>query len=123
MSLWYLILLPLISAGCIFPLRASYAKWIALGCSVLVFVLSILMVVQYEQWGTALTGLTSHVAWFTYLGVTLDLGVDSIALLLVVLTTLLVPLCVWGSFSAITSRSSEERRVGQEWRPRWSPYH
>lgn len=38
------------------------------------------------------------------LGVTLSGGVDSVALWLIVLTALLQPLCVWGSFTAITDR-------------------
>ena len=41
------------------------------------------------------------------MGITLDLGVDSVAMLLVLLTTLLTPLCVWGSFTAITNRRRE----------------
>ncbi len=38
------------------------------------------------------------------LGVNLSMGVDAVALWLVALTALLQPLCVWGSYSAITTR-------------------
>ena len=106
MSLWFLILLPLIGAACTIPARASYAKWIALVVSTIVLIVSILMSVQYA-WGTAEYGLLSDVQWFSFFEISLDLGVDSVALLLVLLTTLLTPLCVWGSFSAITSRRRE----------------
>jgi len=106
MSLWFLILFPLVGAACIFPLRATYAKWIALGVSTIVLVVSILMSVQFE-WFVAEQGLRSDVQWFNFFGISMDLGVDSVALLLVLLTTLLTPLCVWGSFSAITSRRRE----------------
>ena len=107
MSLWLLLLLPLVGAVCVFLANASIAKWISLGVSTLVFVLSVLMAVQYGEWGSAGTGFASHVAWLSQLGITLDLGVDSVAMLLVLLTTLLTPLCVWGSFTAITSRRKE----------------
>ena len=107
MSLWLLLIIPLLGAASIFLAKASLAKWISLGVSTVVFVISVLMAVQFDQWGTAQSGLISHVAWLSQLGVTLDVGVDSVALLLVLLTTLLTPLCVWGSFSAITSRRKE----------------
>jgi len=107
MSLWLLLLLPLVGAASIFMLHATLAKWIALGVSTVVFVISILMAVQFEQWGSALNGYVSHVPWLSSLGITLDLGVDSVAMLLVLLTTLLTPLCVWGSFTAITIRKRE----------------
>jgi NADH-quinone oxidoreductase subunit M len=102
-----LMLLPLVGASCIFLTKASIAKWIALGVSFIVLIVSILMAVQFDQWGTPQSGLVSHVAWLSQLGVTLDVGVDSVAMLLVLLTTLLTPLCVWGSFTAITSRRKE----------------
>ncbi len=107
MSLWLLLLLPLIGAAGIFILHSSLSKWIALATSSLVFVLSILMAVQFGGWGTSRDGLVSHVPWLSAMGVTLDVGVDSVAMLLVLLTTLLTPLCVWGSFSAITNRRRE----------------
>jgi NADH-quinone oxidoreductase subunit M len=107
MSLWLLLLIPLVGAACVFLSKASIAKWISLGVSTFVFVISILMAVQFDQWGSAQSGLMSHVPWLGSLGITLDLGVDSVAMLLVLLTTLLTPLCVWGSFTAITSRRKE----------------
>ena len=107
MSLWLLLLLPLVGAASVFLAKASIAKWIALGVSTVVFIISVLMAVQFEYWGTSQNGLVSHGSWLGQMGVTLDLGVDSVALLLVLLTTLLTPLCVWGSFTAITSRRKE----------------
>ena len=107
MTLWYLLLLPLIGAVSIFALQAKAAKWIAMAVSSVVFVLSIVMAAQFNQWGTAGTGFISHYSWLNIFGVTLDIGVDSVAMMLVLLTTLLTPLCVWGSFSAITSRKRE----------------
>ena len=65
------------------------------------------MAIQYGKWGTSLDGFVSHVPWLNSMGITLDLGVDSVAMMLVLLTTLLTPLCVWGSFTAITNRKRE----------------
>ena len=107
MSLWVLLLLPLIGAASIFILKPSLSKWIALSVSTIVFVISILMAIQYGKWGTSLDGFVSHVPWLNSMGITLDLGVDSVAMMLVLLTTLLTPLCVWGSFTAITNRKRE----------------
>ncbi len=107
MSPWLLLLLPLFGAASIFLTKAALSKWISLSVSLFVFVISILMAVQFEQWGRMGTGLRSETSWINSMGLTLDLGADSVAMMLVLLTTLLVPLCVWSSFNAITSRRKE----------------
>jgi len=107
MTPWLLLLIPLIGAAAIFLTKAELSKWISLGVSLFVFVISILMSVQFEQWGSMGTGLRSETSWINSMGLTLDLGADSVAMMLVLLTTLLTPLCVWGSFNAITSRRKE----------------
>ena len=108
MTLWMLMLLPLLGAACIYPSRASISKWIALVVSLVVFVISVLMAVQFDCWGNSSgTCFKSSIPWINVLGITLDVGVDSVALLLVLLTTLLTPLCVWSSFTAITKRRRE----------------
>ncbi len=107
MSLWLLLLLPLVGAVCIFPSRAPLAKWIALGTSTIVCVMSIIMAVQFQCWGTSGICLRSPMPWINSLGLTLDIGVDSVGMLLVLLTTLLTPICIWGSFTAVTKRRRE----------------
>lgn len=107
MSLWYLLLLPLIGAASIFICKSSVSKWIALVTSTVVLLMSLMMAAQFNHWGNSTYGFVSHVSWLNAQGITLDVGVDSVALLLVLLTTLLTPLCIWGSFSAITKRKRE----------------
>ncbi|MDP7008985.1 MAG: NADH-quinone oxidoreductase subunit M [Phycisphaerales bacterium] len=107
MTPWLLLLLPLVGALVIFLSKAELSKWISLGVSLLVFVISILMSVQFGAWGSMGTGVRSSFSWVNQFGLTLDLGADSVAMMLVLLTTLLVPLCVWGSFNAINSRRRE----------------
>ena len=71
-----------------------------------VFVISILMAMQFGHWGTSLDGFISHVPWMNSMGITLDLGVDSVAMMLVLLTTLAYPaLCVGFIYSNHSSES------------------
>ena len=108
MSLWYLILLPLAGAAAVFVGKSTLSKWIALGVSTIVFAISGVMAFQFATfWGTPTIGLDSNTPWLNQMGITLGLGVDSVAMMLVLLTTLLTPLCVWGSFSSIKSRVKE----------------
>jgi len=48
-----------------------------------------------------------HAAWIPGLGISYTLGVDGISLLLVLLTTLIMPLCVLASWRHITTRVKE----------------
>jgi NADH-quinone oxidoreductase subunit M len=107
MMLWLLILMPLIGAGAICFAKASAAKWIAMVVTVAALAWNIVLAFGFSQWGSAGYGLESHTTWLAPLGITLDVGVDAVAMLLVMLTTLLMPLCVWGSFTAITTRRRE----------------
>jgi len=103
-----LILLPLLAVGVLVFAPARNAKWIALAGSLLTFVLSLFaaMIYDWESGGFDPT-LAINVEWLPQLGITLNMGVDAVALLLVLLTTFLMPLCVWGSFSAIRERVKE----------------
>ncbi len=107
MSPWIAMLLPLAGAAVIPAVRASAARWIALWTSLAVLVVTIILAIGYGQWGTAMDGARSSVPWLTWLGISLDLGADPVAMLLVLLTALLVPLCAWQSFTAIMSRRRE----------------
>lgn len=48
-----------------------------------------------------------HAPWITSLNINYTLGIDGISLLLVLLTTLIMPLCVLGSWKYITKRIKE----------------
>lgn len=104
MTLLLLILIPLLGAGVVGLSPARQAKWIALAWSVLAFAVSIFAAARFE-WASA--GAFQFQTSFPFLpsvGVTLSLGVDSVALLLILLTTLLSSLAVLGSFTAIGER-------------------
>jgi NADH-quinone oxidoreductase subunit M len=103
-----LLLIPLLGTAAIVSAPAKFAKAIALGTSTLAFLVSVLMAFLFgEHWGTSDFGLTSNIGWFDTFGITFNMGADSVSMLLVLLTTLLMPLCVWGSATAIRERLKE----------------
>ena len=104
-----LLLIPLAGVVGVVVAPARQAKWIALGATTITFVHSVILSVAFEHWhdgGFGLEGVIPQLG-LESLGIRLSFGVDSVALLLVLLTTLLMPLAVWGSFSAITERVKE----------------
>ena len=111
MWLWpaLLLLIPLGGVVGIVVAPARQAKWIALGATTIAFVHSVILSVAFEHWHDGDFGLEAVIPQLGLesIGIRLTFGVDSVALLLVLLTTLLMPLAVWGSFSAITERVKE----------------
>ena len=111
MWLWLgaLLLVPLVGvvAVCVFPARR--AKWIALAASTATFLHSIIVAVAFEHWHDGGFGFGAAIPKLQLpkFGIHFEMGVDSVALLLTLLTTLLMPLCIWGSFSAIKDRVKE----------------
>ncbi len=104
-----LVLVPLAGAILVAIAPARQAKWIALGVTTVTFGHSVVLGLAFDRWGSAGFGLEAAVPWLgsEAIGVAFSFGADTVAMLLVLLTTLLMPLCVWGSFSAITQRVKE----------------
>ena len=77
---------------------AHRAKWIALGVTTVELLLSLGL-----WWGvdtrSGLMQLVSSVPWIPGWGVHYALGIDGISLTMVLLTTLLMPLCVLGGWT------------------------
>ncbi len=103
-----LMLLPLAGAVLIAAAPARHAKWIALLASTLTLAVSVVAAVAFA-WDEPGFGFEAEVPGLALpeLGIGLSLGADSVSLMLVLLTTLLCPLCVLGSFTAITERVRE----------------
>src|SRR5580693_531078 len=90
-ALW---LLPLVGAAMIIvvpPRWRQLAKWLGVTVSVAVLVLSIAIAVGFKAGGPTYQFTESH-RWIPAFGAGYTLGVDGIALVLVLLTTVLVPL-------------------------------
>src|SRR3954454_11789455 len=73
--------------------RDLLAKQIALGVSLLVLLLAVLATVAFDPGGKRFQ-LTTSVPWIPDFGVDFALGVDGIALVLVLLTAVLTPIVV-----------------------------
>ncbi|MHC4275617.1 MAG: proton-conducting transporter transmembrane domain-containing protein, partial [Planctomycetota bacterium] len=104
-----LLLIPLAGALVVVLAPARQAKWIALVASTATFVVSVILAGAFEHWRDGGFGLAASVPGLGLetVGITITFGADSVSMLLTLLTTLLMPLCVWGSFSAITERVKE----------------
>jgi len=102
-----LILLPVIGAGTtvVYSLtpgaRESHHRWIALGFTTLLFVVSLLLI---QGAGGGAFRFTENYSWIAPLGARYHLGVDGISLWLILLTTLLMPIAVLSSWTAVTKR-------------------
>ena len=102
-----LILLPVVGAlvavGYSFaPSRQdAHYKWIALGITTLTFALSLLLV---SGAGGVEFRFEQNVNWIGAIGARYHVGVDGISLWLVLLTTLLMPIAILSSWTAIAKR-------------------
>ena len=83
------------------PARPDGAhRWLALGVSVVVFVLSCLVWVRFDP-NIPSFQLQEQLRWIPQYGISYHIGVDGISLLLVLLTTLLIPVVILASWSSI----------------------
>src|SRR5438270_1347382 len=83
--------------------KESHHRWIALGFTTLAFVISLLLI---KGSGTAVNAFRFEESypWIASIGARYHIGVDGISLWLVLLTTLLMPISVLSSWTAITKR-------------------
>jgi len=103
-----LLALPVVGAIAVALMRKEGAraiKLVALGVSSLVFLLSLLLVRDFQP--TAAMQFVEERAWIPSYGIAWKLGIDGISLWLVVLTTFLTPLSLLGSWAAIEDRVKE----------------
>jgi NADH-quinone oxidoreductase subunit M len=77
--------------------REGDARTVALGASLLTFAASVAMAVDYNANGDAFQ-FTQNYDWIKAFGAHFALGVDGIALALILMTTLLTPICVLASW-------------------------
>ncbi len=101
MILSLLIFLPLLFAIVItlWP-QKSTVRHLALGFSIMVFMVSLLMLQRFSP-GTAALQLVEKTTWIERFGISYFLGVDGISLMLVLLTTFLTPIIILASWKSI----------------------
>ncbi|MGH7019339.1 MAG: NADH-quinone oxidoreductase subunit M [Brevundimonas sp.] len=106
--------LPLVGAGLLLlasllnkggqDAAAPAARWIALGTTLVVLAVSILLVAQFDPSNPAYQFVENY-AWFA--GAGYHLGVDGISILFVLLTAFLMPICIVASWKSIETRVVE----------------
>lgn len=85
-----LIFLPLFASVAVIALKPSMAKFLAFATSFLVLVISIVAAFHFEKDITD-SQFSIDIPWITSLGINFSVGIDGISMLLVLLTTLLMP--------------------------------
>jgi NADH-quinone oxidoreductase subunit M len=108
--------LPLLSVLIFSPLVAAAGaallgsdrlqRWWALTCTTIVAALSLPLWGRFHA-DSADFQFREHAAWIPFLKIDYSLGIDGISLLLVLLTTLIMPLCVLASWNYIKVRVKE----------------
>src|SRR5204863_29205 len=103
-----LILLPVIGAATAVVYsftpgaKESHHRWIALGFTTTVFLLSLFLVTGNSALGSF--RFEENYSWIAAIGARYHVAVDGISLWLVLLTTLLMPISVLSSWTAVTNR-------------------
>jgi NADH-quinone oxidoreductase subunit M len=104
--------LPLVGALIILSVRgddatvASNARWTALWASLITFVLSLLLWIQFDP-TTPDFQFVEKIEWLPEFGVGYHMGVDGISVLFILLATALTPICILASWESVTSRVRE----------------
>jgi NADH-quinone oxidoreductase subunit M len=99
-----LIFLPLAGAILLLFVRNEYfARYWALGITTLTAILSIPLIVAFDT-STSSYQFVEQVSWIKSLNIQYVIGIDGISILLVMLTTLIMPLCVLASWTYIKTR-------------------
>ena len=81
-------------------------RWYTLAVTLAIALVSLPLYWRFDP-GTAEFQFVEHAAWIPWLNVHYTVGVDGISLLLVLMTTLILPLCVAASWCAIQVRVRE----------------
>ncbi|PJF22737.1 MAG: Fe-S-binding domain-containing protein, partial [Phototrophicales bacterium] len=74
-------------------------KWTAFGFSVATFIASLLMAFQFDNNDSGLQ-LAQRINWLPSLGISYFVGVDGLSMLLVLLSTVIMPIAIFASFNA-----------------------
>lgn len=92
-----LIFFPLLAAFILLVVKGEQVKKIALGAAILEFAISIFALSQFQN--NANVQFEASYSWIQSLGITFHVGIDGISLLLVLLTTFLIPIIIITSFN------------------------
>jgi len=99
-----LIVLPLIGAVVVGAGPERFARLQGFAWMVITLVASIVVGFSFDWGAPEQFQFAGSAAWVKSLGISLSVGVDSVALWLILLTALLGPIAAWGSFTAVVER-------------------
>lgn len=108
--LWILLLLPSLGALSLVAIpreEDTSVRGAAFFWSLLTFLGSVPLFFLYDRTSPEVFQLGSDHAWLAPLGASLKLGIDGISLLLILLTTFLVPICILASWKSVDERVKE----------------
>jgi NADH-quinone oxidoreductase subunit M len=84
--------------------RASFARWTALVTSLVTFALSLFVAFRFDVTRAGTYQFSEVRSWIPQFGVSYAVGVDGIALTMLVLSTVLVPVCVLAAWHEVAGR-------------------
>ena len=99
-----LIFFPLAAASLLFIVKAKQAHVIAFVAALIELIISAVVVYEFKEKGAG--SLRANFYWIESLGLNFYVAIDGISLLLVLLTTVLVPFIILSSFGRSFSRPS-----------------
>src|SRR3954471_14143695 len=85
---------------------ASNARWTALWTSLIVFALSLVLWVRFDQ-ADAGFQFVETLSWLPEWGISYKMGVDGVSVLFVLLSTLLTPICILSAWDVIQTKVRE----------------
>jgi NADH-quinone oxidoreductase subunit M len=91
------------------PGPAVRAKQIALGASVVTLVVAVLAALQFKTGSTAQFQLTEQHSWIPQFGVSYAVGVDGIALALILMAVILTPVCILAAWNDVPEGGAREK--------------
>jgi len=100
------IFLPLIGAAALFAIKERAGLWMALILTIADLFLSVVLWAGFDATKADMQ-FTESVRWISTPSINYHLGVDGISLPLILLTTLLMPLCILVSWRAVETRLRE----------------
>ncbi len=105
-------LIPLLGALVLWlvPAAGARAKEIALGASVVTLLVAIAAALQFKTSGGEKFQLVEQHAWIPQFGVSYALGVDGIALSLILMSVILVPICLLAAWRDLPAEESGRER-------------
>jgi NADH-quinone oxidoreductase subunit M len=105
--------IPLVGAGILWllpPSLADRAKHIALGVSLVTLVVAVAATLQFDVDSTERFQLVEQYAWIPQFGVSYALGVDGIALSLILMSVILVPICLLAAWHDLPEDEAPRQR-------------